>query len=337
MQQPSSPQPAGTPASDARQIRNGWIEAGLFILTITLLNLSYVAAHMVGAHPIVFLVYAMLVAAVVLVAVAGPGPEPIRVMLAPLSWVVGAGIIGMEAFYFLTLWYVTPAEASVLTRLAIPVAMAMGYGVTGKRPAIRALLGAGLVAAGVLWLSSGMPAERAIPGLGLAFACAIVMSTRTYATEFHPWNRSAVTVIEKMRVTGLVLLSTAVAGTLFVAALMVARSQALLGAAHWLPAADQFLHVPTLLVALLVGAAVLTAMQYLSFSSVVKIGTQNFIAATAFTPLVTLVAQELVVAAGWLLPMPVDWQILPAIAVVAMGVFVIISAWRPAAARPPSE
>jgi hypothetical protein len=118
---------------------------------------------------------------------------------------------------------------------------------------------------------------------------------------------------------------------------MVARSQALLGAAHWLPAADQFLHVPTLLVALLVGAAVLTAMQYLSFSSVVKIGTQNFIAATAFTPLVTLVAQELVVAAGWLLPMPVDWQILPAIAVVAMGVFVIISAGRPAAARPPSE
>jgi hypothetical protein len=139
-----------------------------------------------------------------------------------------------------------------------------------------------------------------------------------------------------MRVTGLVLLSTAVAGTLFVIALLVARSRGLLGAAHWLPAAGQFLHLPTLLVALLVGAAVLTAMQYLSFSSVVKIGTQNFIAATAFTPLVTLAAQELVVAAGWLPPMPVDWQILPAIAVVALGVFVIISAGRPASAGPPS-
>ena len=98
--------------------------------------------------------------------------------------------------------------------------------------------------------------------------------------------------------------------------------------------------MPTLLVSLLVGALVLTAMQYLSFSSVVKIGTQNFIATTAFTPLVTLAAQELVVAAGWLPPMPVDWQILPAIAIVAVGVFVIISAGRsaatPAPARPPA-
>jgi hypothetical protein len=193
-----------------------------------------------------------------------------------------------------------------------------------------------LVTAGIIWLSSGMPTQRAIPGLILAFACALVMSMRTYATEFHPWNRSAVTVIDKMRVTGLVLLSTSIAGTVLVAALLIARDQGVLGTAHWLPSVDQFLHLPTVLVALLVGAAVLTAMQYLSFSSVVKIGTQNFIAATAFTPLVTLAAQELAVAVGWLRPMPVDWQILPAIAIVALGVFVIISAGRPASARPPA-
>lgn len=156
----------------------------------------------------------------------------------------------------------------------------------------------------------------------------MVMSMRTFATEYHPWNRHAVTVIDKMRVTGLVLLSTSIAGTLLVAVLLVARPHGLLGPAQWLPALDQFLHLPTLLVAVLVGAVVLTAMQYLSFSSVVKIGTQNFIAASAFTPLVTLAAQELAVAAGWLRPMPVDWQILPAIAVVAVGVFVIISARR---------
>lgn len=337
MQQSSPPQSAGTPDIDRRQTTSGWIEAGLFILTITLLNLSYVAAHAAGAHPIVFLVYAMLIAAMVLVAVAGPGPEPIRIMLSPLSWVVGAGIIGMEAFYYLTLWYVTPAEASVLTRLAIPVAMAMGYGVAGRRPSARALLGAGFVTAGIVWLSSGIPPERAIPGLALAFACAIVMSTRTYATEFHPWNRRAVTVIGKMRVTGLVLLSASIAGALFVAALLAARAQGLLGAALWLPSAHQFLHLPTVLASLLVGAAVLTAMQYLSFSSVVKIGTQNFIAATAFTPLVMLAAQELVVAAGWLHPMPVDWQILPAIAIVAVGVFIIISAGRPAVTPAPAQ
>lgn len=321
------------PAAPAPASRGGQIEAALFVLTIALLNLSYAGAHALGAHPIAFLVYAMLIASGALLALAGPGPDAARIMLAPLSWVVGFGIIGMEALYYLMLWYVTPAEASVLTRLAIPVAIGMGFMIHGRRPRPRAIWGTVIVLGGIVALCLRLDPAKALPGLALASGCALVMNTRTFATEFHPWNRNAATVIEKMRVTGLVLFAASSVGAILVIALMATAAAGVLGSSPWLPSIADFLHLPTLLVALLVGGGVLTAMQYLSFSSVVKIGTENFIATQAFTPVATLVAQQVAAAAGILGPIPMEWGNLPAIAAVVIGVLVMLSA---GAAHPPA-
>jgi drug/metabolite transporter (DMT)-like permease len=308
---------------------SGWIEAALFVVTVSVLNLSYVWAQAAGAHAVAFIVCAMLVASLALIfASGGWGSEAVRIMLAPLSWLIGAGIIGMEAFYYLTLVYVTPAEASVLTRMSIPVSMVMGWALLGRRTGRVGLLGAGIVIIGVGWLASGIEPARAVPGLALTFTCAVVMNLRTFATEFHHWNRKAQTVFDKMRVTGLVLLVTSVSGTLLVAVLIGLAGAGHLARGSWLPTAADFLHPPTLLSALIVGAVVLTAMQYLAFSAVVKIGTENFIATTAFTPIATLIAQELAAAAGLLPPMPVEWQIAPAIAAVIVGVLVVLWAGR---------
>jgi drug/metabolite transporter (DMT)-like permease len=114
---------------------------------------------------------------------------------------------------------------------------------------------------------------------------------------------------------------------------MLLAHTGVLESGRWLPQMRDFAHAPTFLVALLVGAAVLTAMQYLAFSSVVRIGTGNFIAATAFTPLVTLIAQELAARVGVLQPMPVGWRIWPAMTVVIAGVFVMLWTGRRAPAR----
>lgn len=312
------------PVTSARVRRSGQIEAALFVLTIALLNLSYAGAHALGAHPVAFLVYAMLIASGTLLALTGPGPEALRIMLSPLSWIIGFGIIGMETMYYLMLWYVTPAEASVLTRLGIPLAMAMGVVIHGRRPRRRAVWGATVVLVGIAALCVVLDPANALHGLALASGCAVVMNARTFATEFHPWNRRAETVHDKMRVTGLVLLVTSCAGTALVLMLMAIAATGVLGPSPWLPAIADFLHVPTLLVALLVGVVVLTAMQYLSFSSVVKIGTENFIATTAFTPVATLIAQQIVSAAGILRPIPMEWQNLPAIAAVVVGVLIIL-------------
>jgi drug/metabolite transporter (DMT)-like permease len=202
----------------------------------------------------------------------------------------------------------------------------MGFVIHRRRPRPLAIGGAVIVLAGVVALCLLIDPLRAVPGLALAAGCALIMNTRTFATEFHPWNRRAETVLEKMRVTGLVLLVTSCAGTALVVALMVLASAGVVRSGPWLPAVHDFLHLPTMLTALLSGALVLTAMQYLAFSAVVKIGTENFIAFTAFTPVTTLLAEQAAAAMGGLQPLPWEWTHLPAIAAVICGVLIILSA-----------
>src|SRR5262249_7754691 len=65
------------------------------------------------------------------------------------------------------------------------------------------------------------PAPHSLPFIAPPRASASSMSVRNLLAEFHPWNRRARTVIEKMRVTGLVVLATSIAG-LVVAAVLAA-------------------------------------------------------------------------------------------------------------------
>ena len=54
---------------------SGWIEAFAYTFAIAVLSVSYVLGQQVGAHPIAFILYAMFVSAVVLLAVTASGPR----------------------------------------------------------------------------------------------------------------------------------------------------------------------------------------------------------------------------------------------------------------------
>lgn len=105
---------------------DGWLEAGLFAIALSVLNVSYGLGHQLGVQPVAFLMYAMPTAALSLLVVSGPGPDWRAIMAHPLSLVVGSGIIAMEAVYYVLLMLVTPMDGSLLVRLGVPVAMAMG-------------------------------------------------------------------------------------------------------------------------------------------------------------------------------------------------------------------
>ena len=56
-----------------------------------------------------------------LLAATGFGPDAMRIIMAPQSWLVGAATVGLEIFYYLTLTHLTPTTGSLLVRIAIPV------------------------------------------------------------------------------------------------------------------------------------------------------------------------------------------------------------------------
>ena len=87
----------------------------------------------------------------------------------------------------------------------------------------------------------------------MAIAAACASNLRGFAAEFHPWNRRARTVIEKMRVTGLVVLATSIVGLAATVPLSMLMQYGLLPPLQALPPAHQFIALPTIALSLTMG------------------------------------------------------------------------------------
>ncbi|MDX2259717.1 MAG: hypothetical protein NW205_12490 [Hyphomicrobiaceae bacterium] len=272
----------------------GWLEAGLFVVTISALAVTYAIAEAAGAHALVFVVAAMGLAAAGMLAVTGLGDDVAGVLLAPASLVFGVTSIALEALFFAVLALMPPAEASLAFRLAVPASLIVGVVMLGRRLNATTLAGAAIiVGAASPAVLAAAPEDRLLAS-GLVVAGSLIVAVKTFASELHPGNRRARGVLDHLRVTGLVVLVTAVIGL----AVLVPASLAAGGALGGLiPQPSDFVHPPTLTIALVVGAPIILAMTYLTFASVVKIGTESFLGTTALTPLGAYLAQAL--AAGF--------------------------------------
>lgn len=320
MQKPAPQQQAGP----GERI-SGWIEAGLYVIAIAILGVMNAFAISQGAHPIVFILYSLLVAAAGMLAVTGLGNEPVQIMLSPRSWLVGIGAILVEISYCLVLVTLSPAEGTLVLRLSIPMALVVGWLLFRRSPGWGAWFGAAIVAAGVatlLWL-----VDLSTQAIGLFYGtlAAAAICLRGYASEFHPWNRAARTVMDKMQITGLVVLVTGFACLILVVISAALVASGYLARSNLFAAPADLWHWPTIVIALLMGGLLFTAMNYLQFSSVVKIQTENFIATSAFMPLAALLMQSLAVSVGLIEATMFDWRLVPGGILVIIGVLVLIA------------
>lgn len=306
------------------QIVTGWIEAALFVLAIGLLGFAYALGHQLGAHPIAFVLYAMVVSAVALLTATGLGPDARAIILTPQSWLIGFGVIGMEISYYLLLRYVPPADGSLLGRLMIPTAVTIGWFAFGRKPSKLTLAGAAIVCLGVAPILVGVNAEHRAAIIAATAGCVFAFNLRTFAGEFHPSNRKARTLMEKLRVTGLVVLVTAASSVVLAAFGAVLVATNVLPPTNLLPTATQMLHLPTILWSALVGSAIHTAMAFLSLSCVVKINSENFAAATAFTPVSTLAVQCTAGMLGLIPLFAITPLLLPSMTIVIAGVLLML-------------
>ncbi len=303
---------------------SGWVEAGLFVVAISFLNIVYAVADYAGAHPVVFVLYATAFASIGMLLATGLGRDPMGVILTWQSWLYGIASVAMEGFYFLLLGTVSPAEASLTLRLSIPASLFIGWLVFSRTISPGILVGTAIVIAAVLPVFWFLPEAARVPALVLAIACSFIAAIKTFASEFHPHNRAAKTVWEKLRVTGLVVLATAIAGLVLVLPLSGLSEMGVLPSSAFVPSVSAFFHWPTVLCAIGFGAPILLSMNYLTFSSAVKITTENFLATSAFTPLGALALQIIAASLGLLVVPAFDLWLLVLIAIGIVGMLIIV-------------
>lgn len=314
---------------------SGWVEASIYVWVIAALNIMYAVGIGIGVHPAAFLLEAFFFGAVFLLLIAGPGESAHRIVLTPQTWGYGACTILCEIFYYLMMAYVPPADASIFVRLNVPVAIAIGWFFLGRRVGGLRLAGCLFIVLAIAFTGWWFSATHALGFVLAALATAVTMASRNFFAEFHPWNRAARTVIEKMRVVGLVVLVTSLVGLAVVAGLSMLVSHGVLSATAAFPTMAQMLHGPTLLLALLLGGLVITAMQYLMFSAVVKITSENFFAMLVLTPFATLALQEALGRLGLPGVHAGGWYILPFLFLLLIGNLLIVWPARGAAAARP--
>ena len=314
--------PSDTHASAA----TGWLEASGFVIAIGALSLVYAIGYRFGAHPIAFILYAILTSAVATLAITGLGDDALAIALDPMSWVVGGAIIAVEVLYFLTIAYVSPAHGNLVLRFAIPIAMAAGWAFLGRRPPALAIVGAIVVTVATAYVVAITDPSVRWPMTAVGVLAGVFLVVRGFAGEFHPWNRAARTVREKLRVTGILLLVTSFLSLVLAAVAAGAVAAGALPQLRFLPTAAQMLHAPTILLGALVGGAILALMNYLNFSAVVKITTENITAIMAFSPVTTWLFQEIGVALGWITVTRPEPRLVAAMAVIVVGVLVIFRA-----------
>jgi drug/metabolite transporter (DMT)-like permease len=314
---------------------SGWVDAGLYVLAIGVLSLIFAVANAWNCHFAVFILYSMLVSAVALIAITGLSPDARAIISTKHTWIVGLSSITMESSYVLLIGYLTPAEGSLLIRLAIPLSIVIGFVWLRRRPPGWSWIGAAIIAATIgctfLTALSSLDPKSLPMVLATCATCAIAVNVRGFASEFHPQNRAAKTVFDKMQITGLVTLVACSATAAAIGITMALVQAGMLPNVPLIPTTDQLLHLPTIALAVVAGGAVFTAMTYLSFSAVVKIRTENFIATSAFMPLATFLIQWPAAYAGLIKLPPFDWRLLPALAMVIVGVLLIIWSGRRAA------
>ena len=309
----------------------GWIEAAGCVTCIGVLSLLYAIGHTLGAHPIAFILYAVLVSAISTLAAVGPGPQAMAIISHPLSWVVGLGMILLEVFYYQTLAYVSPAHGNLMVRIGTPIAMVAGWVLFRRRTRPLAIVGGLAIVASTLFVIGVTSPVVRWPMAAMGTLAAVFLVARGFAAEFHPWNRAARTVREKLRVTGLIILVMSMLSLVLAAIAATAVAVQMLPHTPLVPTAGQMLHAPTFLVGGLAGGGVFTLMMYLNFASVVKITTENLTAMMAFSPATAWLFQAFGDALGLIKAPTPEPPIIAAIVVTIAAVLLIF--WADVSAR----
>ena len=321
---------SGPASGDPGPAGNGWRDAVLFGWAIAALTVVYAYGAERGVHPVALLLIAMVIASLVMIASrGGPGPEALRIMGAWQSIAIGLMIFLLETSYYIALLYVSPAEGSLLTRVSIPIAMLAVWVLLARPPRPLALAGHVAILAALGVLLAGLEPQAAYGGGLGALATALFFVSRSFIVERHPWNRAARTVGERVRITGLVMLSAALVCWALTLGLVALAASGLLPAGPLLPRPAAFADRATLGCALLVGLLILPSMFYLSFSALARIGAESFTAVGAFIPAWTLVCQLGAVGLGLIGPRAVDrWLVGMMLVIVAATLLIVHDARR---------
>lgn len=289
------------------------------------------AASVWTVDPLVFGSLATVAAGLALLGIAGRGPLGLLALRDPHTWAYGLLDVIAITLTVGACLYATATELVLLLRVDVLYGLALAWAVFGRRMRRGDLLGAAAIAAGcALTLAQMAPADAAWAAALIALG-SLARAGATIVAERHPTSGAADSVRDRCRITGTIMLASALLYLAAVGATALARAAldpetvAADPVLALLPDGVGFLDPATLLAAAGLGLLIYAPATYFYFYAARVAGTETFLMTLVYQPIVTVALEQALGAVTPLPPPVVDAWLLGAILCVLGGSTVMLA------------
>ena len=272
---------------------SGWLHAifvailGYPLWTLT----SRVGLVVFGAHPIVYISFTMLAAAIALMLLARPGHLGGATLKRPETWVYGFVIALGGILSIACLNYVSAAQLSLLQCISTLLVFVLSFIFLGQRISVKEWLSLGFIAAGIglLLEAAGLPTEFLVPLVVLLVTRGIAQAIQQIVTEVHKANRVAQTFHQTLRVTAMVMGVTSILFIVVFGSLAYLKSFSEVPFWPVLPELKDYFNLPMFLYCTVIGCLLHAPVRYCEFLATKKISAKYFMAVVSVQPIFTMV------------------------------------------------
>ena len=257
--------------------------------------------------PWLFTFIQMMAGGAFLVAIGARGSGLTKALRDPYTWVYGALRVATAGFFTAALVHTSVANAAFLGIVSMPISIVVVWVVLSRKPSRRELPGHAVIILGLALLAQNLEGGWRNPAIILMILSELCVVTSTLIGELHPLNQTD-DPRQRAGLTGIMLLASAF--------FMLLAALCLSIVAQWLPAVRDsvsgslaWIGNPALVVdtrlwawAALVGVLLRGPSLFLSLKAIHQVRTENYIAAMAALPFLSLALEAVAVALGLLEP-----------------------------------
>lgn len=272
---------------DSRKLYIGWCQALFSVLVlwgVSNVFMSY-STQILGVNKIVFACATYTSCSLLLLLYAGRGTLSKETLRSVDTWAYG---LIMLCNYFVTLnLYATisATEASLVQRFSVIASLLFSWFFLHRTPTRGQLVGATILAGGLIVVASDLPNEIAMQVYGLIVLAAIFQASRIFVAELHRPHKQAAQqdVKSRCRVVGYVMFIITILFVAMVGLFTFLQASVPVENRLFPIAPEDFIHAPSIIMGMIMGVVIYTPLRYLEFASSHVIKTENFLAVTALS------------------------------------------------------
>ena len=281
-------------------------------------------------QPAIFVCINLMMGAMVLLIISGPGRLGIETVSKPQTWIYSFLRVFQEILFVMALALISATDAALLKRIEIIVVLFLAWTSFGRTPRWFDWAGGAFIIGGWLVVAQGIPPEIQAIVIGIAILRAVSQALQAVISEVHPTTNAARTIKEECRTAGFILMVTSVSLLTFLFGLSAivesstSRNDVYGAVISFLPHWEDFFHIPTIWSAMALGVFLTSFYSYFYFVAIKTAKSEVFMSASALIPLFVFFFEYLASLFGYGDTSGITWENLLSAILIGFGALFII-------------